>query len=159
MRIEGCDRRSLRRLCPRRFSAQMRFRLDLRERERNRFGIAKPRQRIDPRAARIRQPQQFRNFIECFASRIVDRATNQRIVPRSFRRLRKIQVCMSAGDDQSQRRFIRLRMRPLRRPLLEQHRVDVPLQVVDGDQRQPLRKRKCLRICNPDKQCASQART
>ena len=63
------------------FPSEVSFSLDLRKRERHGMRIAKHGQRIDPRAAGIPEPQQFRDLVVGFARGIVQRAADQRVLP------------------------------------------------------------------------------
>ncbi len=74
-----------------------------------------------------------------------------------MRRARQKQVCMPARDDQRQRLGIFFgSWRSL--PFMQQNGVDVPLQVVDGDQRQPLRKGQRLGVGDAHQQRSGQPR-
>ena len=90
-----------------------------------------------------------------------------------MRRPREIKVCVPAGDDQRQRRLVAwifansviLSERSESKDLLlgftfiQQHGMDVPFQMVDGNQRQFLRKSQRLGIGNAHQQRPGKSRS
>ena len=136
--------------------AEMRFRLDLREGERNGARIAVGRQCIDEGTAGIGQAEQLRNLVEGFACCVVDGAANVAIAPGCVLLARReIEMRMATGDDQGEcrkRKRIFVNQR-----LLEQNCVDVAFQMVDGDERLVERERQSLGIGNADVQGARES--
>jgi hypothetical protein len=95
-------------------------------------------QDIDPGTTRVAQPKQLRDFVEGFPSRIVKRGPNIAVVSL----LNEIEMGMAAGNDQGQGTgFAQLTVR-------HQHSVDVPLQVVNGQERFVEGKRQGLGVSN-----------
>ena len=80
---------------------------------------------IDPGTTRVAQPKQLSDLVEGFPGCIVERGPNVAVAPL----LDEIEMGMAAGNDQSQRASLpRLTVR-------HQDGVNVPLQVVDGEER------------------------
>ena len=187
MRVEVGDRGGFGCLGAGSLPRQVKLGLDLREGERHSERIAEARESIDPRTARIAEAKQLRHLVIGFAGRVVERAADEGVVPRAASGPRKIQVRMPTGDDQRQCRFLSLcprtrtpqpknsvilserseskdlrfeyRRHTLRAlPLLQQHRMNMPFEVVHGDQRQPLRKRQRLGIGDAHQKRACKSR-
>ena len=89
-------------------------------------------QHVHPRAAGIAQAEQLGNFVEGFAGGVVYRATHVAIAPHIVGLLGQIQMGVAAADHEGKQRHLQ---HSLLLPGLHQHRVDVPLEVIDGDQR------------------------
>lgn len=124
--------------------------------ERHRLRIAQRRQRIDPWATRIRQPEQLSYLVKRLARCIVHRAPQRTVSKYPACPLRQIQVRVAPRNHQCHHRRRSLRQQ-LRRTL-HQHSIDVPFQVIHCQQRLPERKGQRLRIRNPHQQRPRQPR-
>ena len=144
----------------------MRLLLDLGKGEGHRLGIAIRRERIDPWTAWVAQSKEFGYLVKGLAGGIVDGAADIPIGKASLSRLRCIEVCVSSGDHQGQRPRASLVKRGVvflwRGPgqflLLEQHGVDVPLEMIDRDQRLSQSECQRLGVGDADEKCAGEPR-
>jgi len=84
--------------------------------------------------------KQFGNFVIGFACGVVQGAADKGVLPSTCDGASKIKMSVPAGNDESQRvfRFVTCGRRACLAgfALVEQHRVDVAFQMVDGNQRQ-----------------------
>ena len=156
----------------RRLAGQMELGLDLREGERHGARVAVEGEGVNPGASGVAEAEQLGNLVEGFAGGVVEGAADERISPCAVCRTAEIKMCVSAGDDQSQRRLLakvhlpvvilseRSESKDLRfgLPFMQQHRMDVPFEVVDGDQLQPLGEGQRFGVGDADQQCTGQSR-
>ena len=170
-------------LGPRNLAIQMGLRLDLRKVERHRFRIAKLRQVIDPGTSRIPKPQQLRHLVKSLARGIVQRPSNQPVIPRpnfrtTNRRPRQKQMRVPTGNHKSQRRhrqtiLFRLGTIPMPHPrvvvfpagvgysllpILQQDSMNMSFKMIHRNQRNFPRKGYRLGIGNTHEQSPSQSR-
>ena len=114
------------------------------------------RKRIDPRAPRVAQSQQLGDLVEGLAGCIVECGANVAVVKALSLMLSQIKMGMAAGNHQGQRSGI-----PIveRFPLRQQNGVNVPFQMVDGDERLPQGECQRFGVSDAYQQCPRQART
>src|SRR5271156_2326557 len=130
--------------------------LHLRSLELDRQRIAMRRKPVDDRPPRIAQPKQLSDLVKRLSRRIVARVSYIAVGPKIFMHLGKIKMRMSTRDHQSEHREMKLAVFAL--TLLQQYRMNVPFQMVDGDQWFPERKGKSLGKADPHEQSARQSR-
>src|SRR5271170_5219795 len=125
--------------------------LDLRSLELDRERIAMRRKPVDDRSSGIAQSQEFSDFIERFSGRVVTSMADIPIAPQIFMHPGKIKMRVSARDNQSKHRKLQLAIFALPLlffPVFQQHRVDVSLKMIHGDQR--FLQSKSQRFCKAD---------
>ncbi len=108
------------------------------ERERHAVGIAEGRQAVDERPAGVAEAEQLGNLVESLARRIVAR-TAQQPVRGVLARFEQVRV--AAADDQGEGgEYDRIAALPS----FQNDRVNVPLNVIHGDQRNAGRRTRWL---------------
>ncbi len=122
--------------------------LHARQRELYRARIAVGRKLIDDGAARIAESQEFRDLVVGFAGCVVARFSEQSIgeALADFEHMR-----MAAADDERERGVFNVGAG------LQNHRVDVAFDMVDGDERQIAGKAQGLGVGDADQERANQA--
>ncbi len=107
---------------------------------------------IDPGPAGVGQTEQLCHFVEGLACGIVHGAADVPVVPHTFRLAGQVKMRMAAADDERKHG-----VSGALHPCLQQHSMDVPLQMVDRDQR--LAEAECQSLCkgDPDEESARQA--
>jgi poly(A) polymerase len=150
----GCGFRGL---GARSFSGEVRFGFDPRKRKRHRLRIAESGERIDPRAAGIAQSEQLGHLVIGFAGCVVDGAAYKTVTPGAVRRPRQVEMRVAAGNNQRQCRLcLEIFRAALFFAFAKQDGVDVPLEMVHGDERNPLRKRQCFGVGDAHQQRSCQ---
>ena len=122
--------------------------VDARDREVVRLGIAVAREAVDLPAAGIAEAEEARALVERLARGVVARRAEHLAI--GVRADVEEQRVPAAREEAEERRLERVR--------LEVERGDVPVEVVDRDERQPPRPRERLRGGEPDEQRADQPR-
>ena len=114
-----------------------------------RLGIARARQAVDVRAARIRQPQELCDLVERLSSGVVQRVSKRAVLADGAH---LVERSVAAGDYQRQPGGHGSLLR-------EQHGQQVPLDVVDADEGKTRRRGQRLSHLDADEERAHQART
>ena len=109
--------------------------------------VTRPRQPVDLGTARIAEPEQARTLVEGFAGSVVDRRPEHARLGAGIANIEQERV--AAAREQAQKRR-------LERFGLEIERGDMPVEVVDGGERQTSRPRDRLRRCHAHQQGADQ---
>ena len=128
---------------------------DVREREWDRVRVAVGRERVDPWTTGIAEAEELGNFVEGFAGGVVEGAAYVAVGPAGCVLLNEVEMGVPTRDDKCEggklERFI-LGGSPL--GMLQENSVDVPFEVVDGDERQVAREGQGLGVTDSDKQGA-----
>ena len=111
---------------------------------------------VDDWTSGIYESKQLCDLVECFAGGVVASVADVFVGPRIAFLRREVEMRMSAGDDQCEHRKLQIVVALL--PLLEQHGVNVALEMVDGNQRLVERESQRLGIADAYQQGSSEAR-
>jgi putative nucleotidyltransferase with HDIG domain len=132
----------------------MRLLLHLGESKGYRRGIAVGGKCIDPRAARVAQPQQLGDLVKGLTGCIVERGAHVAVRKALSLALGQIKMGVTAGNDQRQRSRIAILDRL---PLCQQNSVNVTLEMVDGNQWLAQRESQRFGVGHAYQECARQA--
>jgi len=110
---------------------------------------------VNPGASGITEAEQLGHLVKGFAGCIVERAADVAIGPGAVFFVGEIEVRVSAADDQCEEGQLKGGL--LRLPHLQQHGVDMALQVIHGDERLAQREGERFGIGDADQQRACEA--
>ena len=162
MGIESCDRGGFSGLGARRLTAKVKLGFDLREGEGYGMGVAVQGEGVDPWASGIAQTEEFGDFVIGFARSVVDGAADEGVVPGAVGRAGEIEMCVATGDDEGESGLV-VEIRAVGfaggTALVEEDGMDVPLKMVDGDERDVLRVGEGLCVDDADEEGSGKART
>src|SRR5208282_4675805 len=130
--------------------------LDLRSLKLHGARISMRRQSIKDRSSRIAESQQLGDFIERLSRRVIASVPDIAVSPEMIVLLRKIKMGMPARHYQRQHRELQLAVLAL--PLLQQHGVNVSLEMVHRQQRLIECECQCLGETDAHEESSRQAR-
>ena len=177
MRIEARDGRGFGGFGARGLAAEVSFGFDLREGENGTAcGLPNAGEGVDPGTAGIAEAEELGDFVEGFAGGVVNGAADEGVMPRAVGGVREIEMRVAAGDDEgegcaSARRTVLIDPSPNRVTgvsldalrlcrgfaLVEQDRVDVAFEMIDGDEWEVVGEGESLGVGDADEKRSGEA--